>query len=63
MHKVDKVIFGAGIYGLYAALVCSQKNERVVVLEYDDDAFSRATFVNQGRIHKGYHYPRSFWTN
>lgn len=62
MHKVDKVIFGAGIYGLYAALVCSQKNERVVVLEYDDDAFSRATFVNQGRIHKGYHYPRSFST-
>ncbi len=62
MQKVDKVIIGAGIYGLYAAYQCSQKKEKVLVLEYEKQAFSRATLINQGRIHNGYHYPRSLST-
>lgn len=60
--KYDKIIIGAGIYGLYAALHCGQKNEKVLVLEKEDEAFSRATYVNQARVHMGYHYPRSFST-
>jgi len=56
----DKIIIGAGLYGLYSALKCS--DQKVLVLEYDDDAFERATYVNQARVHMGYHYPRSYST-
>lgn len=62
MLKADKVIIGAGIYGLYSALFCARKNEKVIVLEYDDEAISRATYINQARVHNGYHYPRSYST-
>ncbi|MVB09933.1 FAD dependent oxidoreductase [Caprobacter fermentans] len=58
----DRIIIGGGIYGLYAALQCGSRGERVVVLEYEDAAFQRATFINQARVHMGYHYPRSFST-
>ncbi len=58
----DKIILGAGLYGLYSALYCGQKGERVLVLEYDAEPFSRATYINQARVHMGYHYPRSLTT-
>ena len=58
----DKIIIGAGIYGLYAAWKCGARGERIAVLEADAEPFSRATFVNQARVHMGYHYPRSFST-
>lgn len=62
MPQYDKIIIGAGLYGLYSAERCGQKGEKVLVLEYDDAAFKRATFINQARVHMGYHYPRSFST-
>lgn len=58
----DKIILGAGLYGLYAALFCAKRNEKVLVLEYDPEAFMRATYINQARVHMGYHYPRSYST-
>ena len=61
-EKFDKIIIGAGLYGLYAALHCGKKGEKVVVIECDDVAFSRATYINQARVHQGYHYPRSIST-
>ena len=61
-NQFDKIIIGAGLYGLYAALVCGEKGEKVLLLEYDDQPFRRATFINQARIHMGYHYPRSYTT-
>lgn len=61
-QQYDKIIIGAGLYGLYAAHFCGSKGERVLVLEYEDAAFKRASFINQARVHKGYHYPRSFST-
>lgn len=60
--KYDKIIIGAGLYGLYSALYCAHKGENVLVLEYEDAPFKRATYINQARIHMGYHYPRSFST-
>ena len=62
MSYYDKVIIGAGLYGLYGALICGRKGQRVVVLEYENQPFSRATYINQARVHNGYHYPRSFST-
>ena len=58
----DKIIIGAGLYGLYAALFSGRRGEDVLVLEYDAASFERATFVNQARVHMGYHYPRSIAT-
>ena len=58
----DKIIIGAGLYGLYAAAFCGKKGEKVLVLEKEPEAFLRATYVNQARVHLGYHYPRSLST-
>ncbi len=58
----DRIIIGAGLYGLYAALRCGEAGLRVLVLECDKEPFSRATYINQARVHMGYHYPRSFST-
>lgn len=58
----DKIIIGAGLYGLYSALYCGKKNENILVIEKDDQAFKRATYINQARVHMGYHYPRSYST-
>ena len=58
----DKIIFGAGLYGLYAAQKCGAAGQRVLVLERDPGPFMRATYINQARVHMGYHYPRSYST-
>lgn len=58
----DKIIIGAGLYGLYSAERCGKRGEKILVLEFDDAAFKRATYINQARVHMGYHYPRSFST-
>lgn len=60
--EYDKIIIGAGIYGLYSALFCAKNNEKIIVLEKDAEAFKRATYINQARVHMGYHYPRSYST-
>ncbi len=62
IKRYDKIIIGAGIYGLYAALYCGKKGENVIVLEKESEAFKRATYINQARVHMGYHYPRSYAT-
>lgn len=60
--QYDKIIIGAGLYGLYSALFCAKRGQHVFVLEHDAEAFKRATFINQARVHMGYHYPRSYST-
>ncbi|MGI6072891.1 MAG: FAD-dependent oxidoreductase [Lachnospiraceae bacterium] len=58
----DKIIIGAGLYGLYAAKYCAEKRQRVLVIECDNAPFMRASYINQARVHQGYHYPRSLST-
>lgn len=60
--KYDKIIIGAGLYGLYSAEFCGRRGEHVLVLECDPTPFRRATYINQARVHQGYHYPRSIST-
>ncbi|MCQ2497567.1 MAG: FAD-binding oxidoreductase [Lachnospiraceae bacterium] len=62
MCTYDKIIIGAGLYGLYSALYCGRLGQKVLVLEKDKAPFSRATYINQARVHMGYHYPRSLTT-
>lgn len=62
MRSCDRLIIGAGLYGLYSALRCAKNGEQVVLLEKDPAIFTRATYINQARLHMGYHYPRSLST-
>lgn len=62
MEQYDKIIIGAGLYGLYSALFCAKRGQNVLVLERDPTPFRRATYINQARVHQGYHYPRSIST-
>lgn len=61
-NTFDKIIIGAGLYGLYAAYFCAKCGQHVLVLECEDAPFKRATYINQARVHQGYHYPRSLST-
>ena len=60
----DAIVIGGGFYGLRIALflreACNFK--RVLVLEKEEHVMQRASYVNQARVHNGYHYPRSILT-
>ena len=63
----DVIIIGAGLYGLYSAELIGRvggglSSKKVLVLERDAAPFMRATYINQARVHMGYHYPRSYST-
>lgn len=62
IEKFDYVILGAGIFGLYAAKILLEKKCRVALVERDKEPFGRASYINQARLHYGYHYPRSIST-
>lgn len=62
VKRYDKIIIGAGIYGLYSSAKVGSRNESVLTIEYDNEPFARATYINQARVHMGYHYPRSLST-
>jgi len=61
-RSTDCIIIGAGIYGLYAALLLGRKGYHVILLEKEECAFQRGSYINQARLHMGYHYPRSIST-
>lgn len=62
MERTDRLVVGAGAFGLYAADVLARRGHRVVVIDGDPVPFRRASTVNQARLHQGYHYPRSVYT-
>ncbi len=58
----DRIIIGAGLYGLYSAWICGKHGLKTLVIEKESEPFMRATYINQARVHMGYHYPRSLST-
>jgi len=58
----DLIIIGSGFYGLRLALRYGRRGMKVAVLERAAEAMTKASYVNQARIHNGYHYPRSYIT-
>jgi glycine/D-amino acid oxidase-like deaminating enzyme len=61
-EQLDAVVIGGGFYGCAIALHLTKTLPRVVVLEREGELLSRASYVNQARVHTGYHYPRSLQT-
>lgn len=58
----DHLIIGGGFYGCCLALFLRSISSRVLLVEAGDVLMSRASRVNQARIHTGFHYPRSALT-
>lgn len=58
----DFVIVGGGFYGCCLALYLRSISDRILVVEEQHELLTRASRVNQARVHFGFHYPRSFVT-
>lgn len=53
---------GGGFYGLYVAEYLAARGSSVLVCDRENGLMLRASYVNQARVHNGYHYPRSVLT-
>ena len=58
----DVIVIGGGFFGMYIAEFCALQGSKVMLVEKEDDFMQRASYVNQARVHNGYHYPRSILT-
>jgi hypothetical protein len=58
----DRVVIGGGLFGAYSALVLEKQGHSVLLVEQNSELMSRASYVNQARLHTGLHYPRSLVT-
>lgn len=58
----DRVVIGGGLFGVYASLVLAKRGFSVCLVEQGAQLLSRASMVNQARLHSGLHYPRSLDT-
>jgi glycine/D-amino acid oxidase-like deaminating enzyme len=60
--RFDAAVIGGGFFGCYFADHLARLGRSVVLLEREPQLMTRASLVNQARIHRGYHYPRSLLT-
>lgn len=51
-------VVGGGIFGILSALEIAKKGYQVIIFEKQDEILKGASFINQCRVHMGYHYPR-----
>ena len=59
---IDYLVIGGGFYGCSLALFLRSVSRRVVLVEAAGELLTRASRVNQARVHTGFHYPRSAMT-
>jgi glycine/D-amino acid oxidase-like deaminating enzyme len=62
LGQYDNVIVGGGFFGCRIAIELARQGSSVLVLERGPELMQRASYVNQARVHGGYHYPRSMLT-
>ena len=55
-------IVGGGVFGTTAAIELAARGHDVHLIERRDDLLLGASGINQYRLHRGYHYPRSLAT-
>lgn len=52
-------VVGAGIFGISAAVKLAEAGYKVDLYEKNSEILAAASGINQYRLHRGYHYPRS----
>jgi hypothetical protein len=52
-------VVGGGIFGCTAAWKLAKEGYNVTLYEKNNDIITQASNINQYRLHRGYHYPRS----
>lgn len=52
-------VVGGGIFGVTTAVKLANNGHRVDLFEKEGDILQAASGINQYRLHRGYHYPRS----
>lgn len=57
-HKPKVAVIGTGIFGITSALKLDD-SFNVTLFEKSSDILQSASSINQYRLHRGYHYPRS----
>lgn len=63
VENVNAVVIGGGFFGVNVALyLANRMRGGVVLVEAEDELLTRASLINQARVHGGYHYPRSLVT-
>lgn len=55
-------VIGAGIFGSTIAIALAERGLSVDLFEKNNDILQAASGINQYRLHRGYHYPRSMKT-
>ena len=55
-------MIGGGFYGAYLALFLREGGWDVCLYERKAELLTRASTINQARVHTGYHYPRDLVT-
>ena len=60
-YRPSVAVVGAGIFGISSALKLDNDFD-VTLFEKTDDILQGASSINQYRLHRGYHYPRSIDT-
>ena len=59
----DALVIGGGFFGCEVALEMQRLGaSRILVVDREAGILRRASYVNQARVHNGYHYPRSIPT-
>lgn len=52
-------VVGGGIFGVTSAIELARRGHEVELFEKEGDLLAAASGINQYRLHRGYHYPRS----
>lgn len=60
-NHFDVIVVGGGLFGTTTALRLA-RDYRVLLLEKNGEILKEASFINQNRVHFGFHYPRSMET-
>ena len=58
----DFIVIGGGFYGCCLGLFLRSISKKILLVEAADAMLTRASRVDQARIHTGFHYPRSIVT-
>ncbi len=62
MNNYKIAVIGGGIFGTTISWKLAKQGYKVDLFEKNDDIFKCASGINQYRLHRGYHYPRSVET-